>query len=322
MSIVFMKGNNYFCKKTNKPLFHPVGWYASEKFDGQRAQWCPVRKVLISRYGNIIEAPDFFVKPLLKCTIPLDGELFMGYGNWHLTGIFRSKTKNYREDLWKKAKYIVFDIPDSNIGTYLERMKLLQAFFKEVKDHVIMVKSKEINSKSELDSYYNDILRRGGEGVMLNNPSAFYHDRRTDAILKLKPVMDDECVIVGYKGGNGRNAGKLGSFRVHPIEDGIPNPKKEFGISGVSDLIRSNYKKSHPIGTILSYSCSDYTKSGKPRHPRYLGKCRNQLILSAIPTNFDCKVKVNQTTCELKKIKTKVKITSGKIKIDVRLKKL
>ena len=281
-----MKALNYFDKKNGKALYSPIGWYMTEKFDGQRAQWCPESKSLISRYGNVINAPSWFIEQLSFFNLPLDGELFMGYNSWHMTGIFRAKSFKSNNDLWRKARFMVFDIPDIDIGDYVDRMKVLDSIFQTFKavthnstQYILPVNRILIKTKTQLNDFYQDILSRGGEGAMINSPTGFYCDGRTSHILKLKPVMDDECIIVGYKEGNGRNVGKLGSFIVHPIEDGVPNPKKEFGISGVSDLIRSSYKKTHPIGTVLSYACSDYTeKSGKPRHPRYLGKCKKHVL--------------------------------------------
>ena len=306
--VCFMKATNYLDIKTGKPQYSPIGWYVSEKFDGQRAHWCPETRTLQSRYGNTILAPDWFLNCFKTIKIPLDGELFMGYGQWHLTGIFRGKkAANLRDDLWKKARFMVFDIPDPSLGTYLDRMKIMERVLSNCTDVIKIVQRKEITSKSELESYYNEILSRGGEGVMLNNPSAFYHEGRTDAILKLKPVMDDECVIVGYKEGNGRNAGRLGSFIVHPIEDGVPNPSKEFSMSGVSDMIRASYKKTHPIGTVLSYACNDFTKTGKPRHPRYLGKCNKEVLRSLPPVDLSVNIK-DQSKIVKPKIKARFKI--------------
>ena len=38
----------------------------------------------------------------------------------------------------------------------------------------------------------------------------------------------------------------------------------------MDDAIRSTYKETHPIGTIISYECSGKTDKGKPRFGRYL----------------------------------------------------
>lgn len=271
----FMKAESYLDKKTGKPQYSPEGWVASEKFDGQRAQWDPGRGQLITRYGSVVNCPKWFLDKFRGIDIPLDGELFMGYGNWDLTGLFRSNRTE--DELWRRVRYMVFDIPDPDAGVFSERIGKLESL--GLSSPLIPVKHVVIDSRATLKEYYEGILKRKGEGVMLNNPTAFYRDGRTNHVLKYKPIMDDECVVVGYKPGEGKYTGKLGSFIVWPVEDGIPVKQREFRISGMKDIVRSNYRKTHPIGTVLRYCCNDYTKSGVPRHPRYLGKTKKVVML-------------------------------------------
>lgn len=287
MNRAFMKAENYLDKKTKRPKYSATGMYMTEKFDGMRAQWDPVTQILASRYGNQILAPQWFLDFFKEIQIPLDGELFFGYGNWGMTGVCRAKTQQALHDnepVWRRAKYLVFDVPDPDSGTYLERMSVLEhshgvSAWGSDDTPIWLIPRQLVTSTAVMETYYKAVLDRGGEGIMLNNPVSFYVSGRTDNILKYKPIMDDECVIVGYKPGKGRNTGRLGSFVVHPIEDGNPIPGREFSISGMTDLVRSSYKRTHPIGTILRYSCMEYTKTGKPRHPVYLGICRKPVTV-------------------------------------------
>lgn len=273
-----MKAENYVDIKTGKPRYCPVGYVMTEKFDGARVQWLPSAERLISRYGNDITAPLWFIDYFKGIQHPLDGELFFGYGNWGMTGICRAKSSN-NEELWRKARYLVFDLPDPDAGTYQERIGILEkcqgvGVWGSSTTPIWLVPRQLVSNTNMLDTFYQEVLQRGGEGIMLNNPCAFYRDGRTDAILKYKPVLDSECIIVGYKQGNGKYTGKLGSFIVHPIEDGCPDPTRQFSMSGMTDLIRSSYMTTHPIGTVLRYCCTEFTRTGKPRHPRYIGICR------------------------------------------------
>lgn len=290
-----MKASNFLDKTTKKPLYSPIGYYVSEKFDGQRAQWDPINQILITRYGNVVNAPQWFLDYFKNIKIPLDGEIFFGYGNWGMTGVCRNKTSQtlkINNDIWKKANFLVFDLPDTQSGIYEKRISILEQCsgigkWGTTDTPIWLIRRKKVLSMDMLEIYYQQIQDRGGEGVILNNPKSFYVDGRTDNMLKYKPIMDDECIIVGYKPGAGRNAGLLGSFIVHPIEDGLPIPHKEFHIgSGLSDLLRSGYIKSHPIGTILRYCFTEYTKTGKPRFPRYLGICKK-------PVTKDAEIKTN-----------------------------
>jgi len=279
---IFMRAESYQNPKTGKPQYSAIGFYLSEKYDGQRAQWLAKENCLISRYGNRVQAPDWFIRPLLDVQYPLDGELFLGYNNWDLTGLFRSNRK--QDLLWKSVKLIIFDIADQSAGTYRERRLKLESLFSErgwgrgwgsgQDGHIILIESKLAVDRSSIDAEFKKVIDKGGEGLMLNNPDRHYQDGKCDAILKYKKTMNEECIIVEYKMGNGRLSGKLGSFIVHPIEDGLAQPHRQFGLTALNESIRANYLVTHPIGTILHYRCAELTKAGIPKHPVYLGICK------------------------------------------------
>ena len=105
---------------------------------------------------------------------------------------------------------------------------------------------------------------------MIRKPGSFYEKKRSSTLLKYKQIFDTEAVIVGYKPGTGKYTGKLGSFICRLIKG--KNTKDTFRISGMTDLIRENYKTTHPLGTIVTIVYNDLTKKGIPRHPRYLRK--------------------------------------------------
>jgi len=290
LTMSFMKASPYINKRTGKPDYNVIGWWIEEKFDGQRAQWDSEVKRLKSRYGNVVSSPEWFNIEIenLAGKYPLDGELFMGYKSWELTGIFRAKTKAAEianMSAWKCVKYMVFDIADLTIGNYDDRYKILTELFSKYPNisNAILVNRTKVTDKAMIDEYYKRILERGGEGIILINPHTFYVNGLTSNLLKYKPVLDNECIVIGYHPGKGRNLGKLGSFIVHPIEDGEPNPKLEFKISGINDVIRTNYKKTHPIGCVLSYRFTEVTKKGLPRHPFYIGICKKSDRLRASP---------------------------------------
>src|SRR3990172_9234915 len=102
-----MLANEYLNKKTGKPTIDPVGWFASEKFDGVRAVWNG--QDFISRSGIKFNAPDSY-KKYLPNNVVSDGELFIGRDKFQETiSIVRHKTPN--EEDWARIKYNVFDVP-------------------------------------------------------------------------------------------------------------------------------------------------------------------------------------------------------------------
>ena len=282
MSPLFMRAESYVNRKTRQPDYSATGYFLSEKFDGQRAQWDPIQNQLISRYGNTITCPAWFLGHFHGLTVPVDGELFMGYGNWDLTGLFRQV--NPDEGLWRRVKFIVFDIADTSAGTFIERRAKLESLYRERGwgGCIELATIKQVHSSEEIKEEFDKVIARGGEGVMLNSPLYTYCDGKTAGILKYKHVMDEQCLIVNYKMGKGRLDGKLGSFVVYPIENGQPQKQREFSLSGMNDAVRESYVHTHPIGTVLTYRCAEMTKDGKPKHPVYLGIYRGTCM--KVPT--------------------------------------
>src|SRR3954470_9926576 len=98
----------------------PAGWWISEKLDGVRAYWDG--KQLLSRLGNVLHAPDYFLNGLPAH--PLDGELFLARKSFQRTvAIVRRQDKS---DLWKQIRFLIFDAP-AHGGPFEERLKLVES---------------------------------------------------------------------------------------------------------------------------------------------------------------------------------------------------
>lgn len=80
--------------------------------------------------------------------------------------------------------------------------------------------------RQELKSRLDEVVRAGGEGLMLHLAEAPYLTGRSDVLLKLKPLSDTEAVVVEHIPGKGKYKGMLGALRVE-MPDG-----KQFVISG------------------------------------------------------------------------------------------
>ena len=260
-------------KNTNQA---PNGWFLSEKFDGYRAIWDGVN--FRSRAGNIFEVPTWF-KVWMPNDEALDGELFMGRECFEQCGIFRRKVPDDKEWRESNVQYRVFDIPTAGAskGTisklpFESRMEHLKKIIKRQcsknsgKCPIIMTEQIKIKDEKELYSRFDKLVKKGAEGVMLRAPGSPYDTKRSSYLLKVKQLFDDECKIIGYKEGSGKYKGLLGAFQCQMVK----NPSVKFTISGMDDTIRHNYKKSHPIGTIVTFTYIGLSSKGVPRHPNYL----------------------------------------------------
>ena len=245
----------------------PDGWYLSEKYDGYRAIWNG--KDFVSRNGNIFSTPDWF-KAWLPNNVALDGELFIGRESFEKHGLLREKIVN--DAKWKKTnvKYQIFDSPTLK-GDFEIRQKKIKKIISDSCNKnkgtcpLKYTTQKKIKNESEVYTEFNKLVKKGAEGVMLRSPKSPYETKRSSHLLKVKQLFDDECKIIGYKKGTGKYENMLGAFQCQLVK----NPKIKFTISGMNDIIRKNYLKTHPLGTIVTFNYMGLSINGVPRHPNY-----------------------------------------------------
>lgn len=119
-----------------------------------------------------------------------------------------------------------------------------------------------VKDRSELQARLQAVLKAGGEGLMLHRADAPYVTGRSDALLKLKPLLDAEAVVVGHLPGKGRLAGLVGALEVETPEG------RRFRIgSGLTDVLR---RDPPPLGATITYTYRGLTRTGLPRFPAYL----------------------------------------------------
>ncbi len=114
----------------------------------------------------------------------------------------------------------------------------------------------------QLQRKLDEIIRGGGEGLMLHLADAPYSTGRSDVLLKLKPLLDTEAVVVAQVPGKGKYQGLLGALRVE-----TPDGKRFTIGTGFTDAVRKNPP---PVGTTITYTYRGLTKNGLPRFASYL----------------------------------------------------
>ena len=237
-------------------------YLVSEKFDGVRAIWDG--KTFYTRRGNEINAPAWFTKDLPKTT--LDGELWLGRGQFDaLSGAVRKDVPIDEE--WKNISYLVFELPDAP-GTFEARAKRIVEIVKKANlQHLKAVTQFRVSDEASLNLRLKQVVKNGGEGLMLHRADAEYITGRNAALIKLKPQYDAEATVVAHTAGRGKHKGKLGALVVETPE-GI---RFKLG-TGFSDAQRENPPK---IGSLVTYTYKDKTKNGKPKFASFL-RVRNE----------------------------------------------
>lgn len=238
-----------------------TGWFMSEKLDGIRGYWDGER--LLSKAGNDLNAPKFFTKNFPP--FELDGELWTKRGDFeNILSIVKSG-KN-----WEKLTYNIFEVPNAN-GNFSTRLNKIENYLKiNQTEYIRVIEQIECKNLRHLERVFNNLISKGAEGVMVKNPNAEYQNGRSDNLLKLKPYFDAEAKVIGYREGNGKFKGQLGSILVE-----FQNKKLYIG-SGFSQKERENPPK---IGEIITFKYSGFTKNQIPRFPVFL-RVRGDINLS------------------------------------------
>ena len=233
----------------------------SEKYDGVRAMWDG--KQLYTRQGNIINAPNWFTKDLPKT--PLDGELWIARGQFDaLSGAVRKEMPIDAE--WQQITYNIFELPNAP-GPFEARAKLILAIVNNAHAnnqalHLKAVNQFRLKDEAGLQAKLKQVVKNGGEGLMLHLASAEYIRGRSTVLIKLKPLYDAEATVIVHTAGKGKYTGKLGAMVVKTPEGII----FKLG-SGLSDAQRESPPK---IGSLVTYTYKDKTKNGKPKFARFL----------------------------------------------------
>ena len=231
-------------------------YLVSEKIDGVRAFWDG--QVLRTRSGNLVNAPRWFVENFPQHA--LDGELWIGRGQFdRLSATVRRQTPDDRE--WRQVRYLVFELPQAT-GTFRERAQALKKLLAASGVPWLQpVEQFELGSREALAQKLNQILKAGGEGLMLHRADAFYTTGRSDVLLKMKLWRDAEATVIGHQPGRGKYAGMLGALRVRRA-DGV-----EFLLgTGLSDDDR---RDPPPIGTLVTFRYRELNSQGVPRFASY-----------------------------------------------------
>jgi DNA ligase-1 len=234
----------------------PALCLVSEKYDGVRAIWDG--RVLRFRSGREVQAPRSFVESLPPES--LDGELWLGRGRFDaLSGIVRAAG---REHDWRALRYMVFEQPDG-AGTFAERAAFLQELAARSRcPQLVAAPQERVADRAQLQRRLEAVVAGGGEGLMLHRAAAPIAGGRSDVLMKLKPHLDAEAVVVAHRPGRGKYAGQLGSLEVE-----TPDGRRFLVGSGLSDELRRDPPKP---GESITYRYRDLTSNGLPRFATYL----------------------------------------------------
>lgn len=222
------------------------GWRMGEKLDGVRATWDGEK--LISRRGNVFATPSWFLAQL-PAGIPLDGELWIGRGQFQKT-VSTVKKSIPLDHEWALIRFRVFDAPQHR-GGFETRLEFCASVLKNcavasIIEHTLCM------GQDHMEEFFESLIAEGAEGIVLRAPRSLYENRRSPKMLKYKPFDSDEATVIGHEPRALVVRWRGVEFK---LSAGIP-----------ADVL------AHPpaIGSAVSFSFCGVTDSGCPRCTTYL----------------------------------------------------
>jgi len=193
-----MQGSDY----KDKSEINVRGWFMSEKLDGIRAYWDG--KEFWSKNGNLIKKVPEKFKTLPP--YPLDGEFWGGYDDISTTNFYLKQafsSRNYKVD-WTKITFCLFDAPQAE-GPYDKRHSfLVQNVSQYCNSSISLIPMEKCSGEEHLQNYLQEIINKGGEGIMIHHPELHYRPGRTEKLLKVKKYFES-VVIFKNLNPNARN---------------------------------------------------------------------------------------------------------------------
>ena len=193
--------------KRGKSIKFPC--FVQRKYDGTRCVGMP-GKGLFSRNKKRYPHLDHIVSEInrLPSGIILDGELYSDTLTFQeIVGLVKRETlKGGDEEKQLEIKFHVYDI--INDMPYEQRWANLQMLFRRNKfKYLVLVETEVCESEERMREMHAQYVADGYEGLMLRNTGGLYKNARSVDLQKYKDFEDGEFEIVGYKEGEGLEAG-------------------------------------------------------------------------------------------------------------------
>ena len=199
------------------------------------------------------------------------------------------------ENSKKKIRFYIYDgfgFPASKNGAnvlstacYLERKAAIDnaffapCFINRYKDIIAKVPTWIVYSEAELEDLYKKFLDDKQEGAILRILGEGYQNKRTDFLLKYKPVDDAEFKILSVQDGDGKFADRVATFTCQRIDggkylDGTDIFDATFK-GKEEDAIEFWENRDSMIGEVVTILYNGLTGKGKPNYARF--DCKNYL---------------------------------------------
>jgi hypothetical protein len=250
--------------KRGKSIKFPC--FVQRKFDGTRCVAMP-GKGLFSRNKKRYPHLDHIIAEVnrLPPNVVLDGELYSDTLTFQeIVGIVKRETlKKGDDEKQLQIKLHVYDIINTTMP-YQDRYANLQMLFRRYRfKHLVLVDTENCESEAHMKELHARYVADGYEGVMLRNKDGIYSGTRSPSLQKYKCFFDDEYKVVGYKEGEGLEAGCV--LWICQTTDGKQFSCRPRGTREERMELFENGEKY--IGKMLTVRYQEETDTGLPRFP-------------------------------------------------------
>jgi len=220
---------------------------ASTKYDGVRVIAIVENGLasLYTRNGKLLEISSLIGEMQEKPEGVYDGELVAGNGKQNgrtkITGDINKVLKGSLTDI-SEYSYCIFDY--ISLETWRNKSKsrpyslrLSESITKSFSGGYARIVSQEVlNSDKEVQSLFNDLLKRGYEGLILRYPEDIYEWKRTPRLIKKKAIHTATLICEDIDEGSGKYSGMIGSLYCQGLVDN--KAVEVFVGTGLSDFDR------------------------------------------------------------------------------------
>jgi ATP-dependent DNA ligase len=167
-----------------------------------------------------------------------------------------------------KLSYYVFDIlsfrgKDVRGYALKDRRKILEVVVNRMNNPYIKLVKQFQSSHIE---HFNEIVLNGGEGIIVKDLRQGYGSGWS----KFKKSYDISCFISGFKEGNGKYAGSIGSLALSVFDDAGRIIEVGFA-SGMDDSLRNEIARDQAsyYGRVVDIFAQEFSKDNRLRHPTF-----------------------------------------------------
>lgn len=262
-------------KESTKQRHYPL--YAQVKYDGVRLLYNTTERTFFTRSGKSFKSktmsswfkdfPEGYMidgEIVLDTNVQEDRQVVSGY----ITKLLSGNVIVPYDKMIYQAFDILYekDFRHASIAPtwYTDRFNKLSSMLIPNKN-VQIAKTIGVNSDTEVDALFDQIIDSGGEGLILKRPDHKYSYKRSDDWEKLKATYSETFLVTGVEEGKGKYEGQIGALICENTKLGI---KTKVG-SGLTDYLRS-LNDGHFIGKSVEILFNTVTTNEKGEKSLFL----------------------------------------------------